>query len=108
MIKTGEELPTAIKRLLKEENNLKSAVLTTSSHAITQTVNKKLFDRLAALGVKEGWLFKEEARGTARGILDVEKIKHVPGLGFLGSRLDKMYASKQVAEAFRGTPGKTR
>ena len=106
MVKTGEELPTAIKRLLKEENNLKSAVLTTSSHAITQTVNKKLFDRLAALGVKEGWLFKDEARGTARGILDVEKIKHVPGLGFLGSRLDKMYASKQVAEAFRGTPGK--
>ena len=106
IIKTGEELPTAIKRLLKEENNLKSAVLTTSSHAITQTVNKKLFDRLAALGVKEGWLFKDEARGTARGILDVEKIKHVPGLGFLGSRLDKMYASKQVAEAFRGTPGK--
>ena len=106
IIKTGEELPTAIKRLLKEENNLKSAVLTTSSHAITQTVNKKLFDRLAALGVKEGWLFKDEARGTARGILDVEKIKHVPGLGFLGSRLDKMYASRQVAEAFRGTPGK--
>ena len=105
LVKTGEELPTAIKRLLGEENNLKAAVLTTSSHAITQTVNKKLFDRLAALGVKEGWLFKDEARATARGILDAEKIKHVPGLGFLGSRLDRFYASRQIAEAFRGTPG---
>jgi len=106
MVRTGEELPAAIKRLLGEENNLKASVLTTSSHAITQTVNKKLADRLAALGVKEGWLFKDEARATARGILDAEKINHVPDLGFLGSRLDKLHASKQIANALRGTPGK--
>jgi len=106
VVRTGEELPTAIKRLLGEENNLKASVLTTSSHAITQTVNKKLADRIAALGVKEGWLFKDEARATARGILDAEKIHHVPDLGFLGSRLDKLYASKQIAGALRGTPGK--
>jgi len=105
VVRTGEELPDAIKRLLGEENNLKASVLTTTSHAITQTTNKKLFDRLAALGVKEGWLFKDEARANARGIMDAEKIKHVPGLGFLGSRLDRLYASRQVAEAFRGTPG---
>jgi len=106
MVRSGEELPTAIKRLLGEENNLKASVLTTSSHAITQTINKKLADRIAALGVKEGWLFKDEAKATARGILDAEKIKHVPDLGFLGSRLDKLYASKQIANALRGTPGK--
>ena len=106
IVKTGEELPDAIKRLLGEENNLRSSVLTTTSHAITQTVNKKLFDRLAALGIKEGWLFKDEARANVKGILDAEKIKHVPGLGYLGSRLDRYYASRQVAEAFRGTPGK--
>ena len=106
VVRSGEELPTAIKRLLGEENNLKASVLTTSSHAITQTVNKKLADRLAALGVKEGWLFKDEARATARGILDARKINHVPDLGFLGSRLDKLYASKQIANALEGTPGK--
>ena len=106
MVRTGEELPTAIKKLLGEENNLKASVLTTSSHAITQTINKKLADRIAALGVKEGWLFKDEARATARGILDAEKVHHLPGLGFLGSRLDKLYASKQIAGALRGTPGK--
>jgi hypothetical protein len=106
VVRTGDELPDAIKKLLGEENNLKAAVMTTTSHAITQATNKKLFDRVAALGIKEGWLFKDEARANARGILDAEKIKHVPGLGFLGSRLDKLYGSRQVAEAMRGTPGK--
>ena len=106
VVRTGDELPDAIRKLLGEENNLKAAVMTTTSHAITQATNKKLFDRVAALGVKEGWLFKDEARANARGILDAEKIKHVPGLGFLGSRLDKLYGSRQVAEAMRGTPGK--
>ena len=106
VVRTGEELPTAIKRLLGEENNLKASVLTTTSHAITQTTNKKLFDRLAALGVKEGWLFKDEARANARGILDAQKINQVPGLGFLKTRLNKLYASEQIAEAARGTPGR--
>jgi hypothetical protein len=106
VVRTGDELPDAIKKLLGEENNLKAAVFTTTSHAITQATNKKLFDRVAALGIKEGWLFKDEARANARGILDAEKINHVPGLGFLGSRLDKLYGSKQVVEAMRGTPGK--
>ena len=45
ILKTGEELPTAIKRLLGEENNLKSSVLQTTSHAITQATNKKMIDR---------------------------------------------------------------
>ena len=41
LIKTGEELPDAIKKLLGEENNLKASVLQTTSHAITQAVNKQ-------------------------------------------------------------------
>ena len=106
LVRTGEELPTVIKRLLGEENNLKASVLTTSSHAITQTINKKLADRIAALGYKEGWLFKDADKAAARGILDAKKINHVPDLGFLGSRLDKLYASKQIARALEGTPGK--
>ncbi len=106
VVRTGDEMPDAIKKLLGEENNLKSSVLTTTSHAITQTTNKKLFDRIAALGVKEGWLFKDEARANARGILDAQKISNVPGLGFLSSRLSKLHASNDIVQAFRGTPGK--
>jgi len=106
IIRTGEELPDAIKKLLGEENNLKASVFTTTSHAITQSTNKKLMDRIAALGIKEGWLFKDEARANARGILDAQKIGNVPGLGFLSSRLSKLHASNDIVQAFRGTPGK--
>ena len=106
VVRTGDEMPDAIKKLLGEENNLKAAVMTTTSHAITQATNKKLMDRLAALGIKEGWLFKDEARANARGILDAQKIGNVPGLGFLSSRLSKLHASNDIVQAFRGTPGK--
>ena len=63
-------------------------------------------DRIAALGIKEGWLFKDEARANVRGILDAQKIGNVPGLGFLSSRLSKLHASNDIVQAFRGTPGK--
>jgi hypothetical protein len=105
LIRTGEELPTAIKRLLGEEDNLKASVLFTTNHAIVQTTNKLLADRLAALGLKEGWLFKDRAAANAKGILDAEKISHLPDLGYLGSKLDKLFASRQISQAFRGTPG---
>ena len=106
VVRTGDDLPDAIKKLLGEENNLKASVLTTTSHAITQTTNKKLMDRIAALGIKEGWLFKDEAKANARGILDAQKIDKLPGLGFLSSRLSKLHASNDIVQAFRGTPGK--
>ncbi len=47
LIRTGEELPDAIKKLLGEENNLKAAVLQTTSHAITQATNKQTLDKLS-------------------------------------------------------------
>ena len=56
--------------------------------------------------VNESKEFKAVMADKITNALDAEKIKHVPGLGFLGSRLDKLYGSKQVAEAMRGTPGK--
>ncbi len=107
ILKTGEELPDAIKKLLGEENNLKASVLFTTSHAITQTTNKKLMDRIAALGIKEGWLFKSREAGIGRGILDVgdKPIGKLKGLGLLQSPMSKLYGSKQVSQALKGTPG---
>ena len=107
LLKTGEELPTAIKRLLGEENNLKSSVLQTTSHAITQSANKRMFDRLADIGQKEGWLFKSKAHGIGKGILDVSDrgIGNIKGLGLLKSNISKLHSSKQVLQAIKGTPG---
>ena len=55
-IATGEELPTVIKNLLGQQNNLRSQVMTTISSMSTQTTNKLLFDRLAQVLTKEGIL----------------------------------------------------
>ena len=107
LLKTGEELPTAIKKLLGEENNLKSSVLQTASHAITQSANKRMFDKLADVGKKEGWLFKSRAEGIGKEILDVSDrpIGDIKGLGLLKSPMSKLHGSRQVLEAIKGSPG---
>ena len=107
ILKTGEELPDMIKKLLGQEDNLKASVMQTTSHAITQSVNKKMLDRLAKVGQAEGWLFKSREAGLAKGILDVgnNPIGKLKGLGLLQSPMSKLYGSKQVTQALKGTPG---
>jgi hypothetical protein len=106
LIKTGEELPDAIKKLLGEENNLKSAVLQTTSHAITQATNKLTLDKLAKTGIDEGWLFKSEADAIAANSMDAVKIGEITNLGILKSGISKLYATKDMAAALKGAPGK--
>ena len=106
LVKTGEELPDAIKKLLGEENNLKSAVLQTTSHAITQATNKLTLDKLAKTGLDEGWLFKSEADAIANNAMDAVKIGEIKNLGILKSGISKLYATKDMAAALKGAPGK--
>ena len=117
LLKTGEELPDAIKKLLGDPDalkgtkdyvsSLKASVLTTTSHAITQSANKRMLDRLAGIGQQEGWLFKSKAQGIGRGILDVSDrgIGEIKGLGLLKSPISKLHASRQVLESLKGAPG---
>jgi len=105
LIRTGEELPDAIKKLLGEENNLKSSVLQTTSHAITQSVNKQTLDKLAKIGLDEGWLFKDKTIADARRMFDVEKVGDLKGLGLLKTGMSKLFASKDMAKALKGAPG---
>ena len=106
LIKTGEELPDAIKKLLGEENNLKSAVLQTTSHAITQSTNKLTLDKLSKLGLEQGWLFKTEADAIAKNSMDAVKIGEIKNLGILKSNISKLYATKDMAAALKGAPGR--
>ena len=106
LIKTGEELPDAIKKLLGEENNLKSSVLQTTSHAITQAVNKQTLDKLADLGLKEGWLFKSEADAIGKKAFDAQKIGELESTGILKTKMSKLVASADMAKAIKGAPGK--
>ena len=90
-----------------QEDNLKASVLQTTSSAITQSVNKRTFDKLAETGLKEGWLFRSREAATGAGILDVgtKPIGKLKGLGLLQSPMSKLYSSRQVGEALAGTPG---
>ena len=106
LIKTGDELPDAIKKLLGEENNLKSAVLQTTSHAITQATNKLTLDKLAKTGLDEGWLFRSEADAIAANSMDAVKIGEIANLGILKSNISKLFATKDMAAALKGAPGK--
>ena len=106
LVKTGEELPDAIKKLLGEENNLKSSVLQTTSHAITQAVNKQTLDKLADLGLKEGWLYKSEADAIAKKAFDAQKIGDLTSTGILKTKMSKLVASADMAKALKGAPGK--
>ena len=47
---TGDELPTAIKKLLGEEKNLRSSLLQTTGNIIASTSQKKSLDRIAEMG----------------------------------------------------------
>ena len=106
LIRTGEELPDAIKKLLGEENNLRASVLQTTSHAISQSANKQTYDQLAKIGLQEGWLFADEGAANAARNFDAIKIGEIKGLGILKSNISKLYASKDMHAALKGVPGR--
>ena len=56
-LKTGEELPDVIKKLLGQEKDLRSQVLFTVSDVIASNASKNGFDMIAKIGLKNGWLF---------------------------------------------------
>ena len=65
-LKTGEELPQAIRKLLGQEKDLKSQVLFTVSDAIAANAKKMGFDRIAAIGLKNKWLYNTAAEAKPR------------------------------------------
>ena len=103
LVRTGDELPDVIKKLLGEENNLRSSVMLTSNNAITQSINKMSMDKLADIGVKEGWLFSSESAATAKRFFNTEKIGDLKSLGLMKSNMSKLYATPEFVQAFRGT-----
>ena len=104
-LKTGEELPDAIKNLLGPERNLKASVAYTTAEAISSMANKRAYDYIANSGLKNGWLFNslEDARNA--GFLDAQQIKSAPRLGIMKSNLLNKWASPEYVEGFAGVGG---
>ena len=108
-IATGEELPTVIKNLLGQENNLKSQVLTTVSSMVTQSTNKMLFDRLASVLQKSGILFKTEEAAKRAGIPNPVVVQGARGIGemktLLQSQKNPLYGASDLVEAITTQKG---
>jgi hypothetical protein len=105
-LKTGEELPTAIKNLLGPEKNLKASVSFTTSEMISAMANKKAADIIAQSGLKNGWLFRSIDEARNNRILSADKINKMPKLGpYMKSDLTELYAASDFVQMFQGVGG---
>ena len=106
IMKTGEELPVAVKNLLGTEKNLKSSVSLTISEMISAAANKRALDVIAKSGIDNNWLFTTASSARNAGILDPQKITSVPRLGnVLRSDVLNLYASPEFVQMFKGSGG---
>ena len=102
-IVTGEELPKVLKTLLGEEKNLKSSVLQTTGNIIAGVEQKKALDKIAVMGLENGWLFNTEKRAlTAGGISNAAQITDLKGSGFLPSSIQGLWATPELAAQLSG------
>ena len=105
-LKTGEELPDAIKNLLGAEKNLKAVVGGTTAEMISAMSNKKAADFIAQSGLKNGWLFKSAEEAINKGVLTPQVIGKMPRLGpHMKSNLLKLYADPDYVQMFQGIGG---
>ena len=101
-LRTGEELPKAIRDLLGQERNVKFSVLSTGMDVVNQNMAKVAADHMAGQGLKEGWLFT--SRAAARNtFVNPARIGHVPRMGnYLKTNLEGLYTSPEYQQMFMG------
>tara|TARA_X000001382_G_scaffold32489_1_gene21319 strand:+ start:1867 stop:6405 length:4539 start_codon:yes stop_codon:yes gene_type:complete len=98
---SGEELPAVFRKLLGEEKNLRSQVLQTVTDLVSQTSNKKMYDEILQIGLKNGWLKK------TKGTLDTRlaKVGQLQGMGYLKSDISNYFAAPEFVQAIKGSQG---
>ena len=101
-LKTGEELPDAIKKLLGKEKDLRSQVLFTVADANASNAGLKGMDMIASIGLKNGWLFKSPEQAITKYTNPV-KIGEIKQLGALKSELENLWTSPELREVLTAT-----
>ena len=101
-LKTGEELPDVIKKLLGKEKDLRSQVLFTVADANASNASLKGMDMIASIGLKNGWLFRtpEQAMTKYTNPVQIGKIEQ---LGALKSELENLWTSPELREVLTAT-----
>ena len=102
-LKRGEELPDAIRKLLGEQNNLRSQVAMTTAEMMSQVYTKRAYDNLSQVLQNSGQLVKTEAQ--AMRFPGYEQVNKVPGLGVLSSDIQGLFGSKELVNALKSTRG---
>ena len=101
-LKTGEELPDAIKKLLGEEKDLRAQVMFTVADAYASTATKQGFDVMAKIGRNNGWLF-DSAEAAKTKFVNPVKINKIDRLNSMTSNIEKMYTSPEIANILKAT-----
>ena len=102
VINTGEELPSVLRKLLGEENNLKASVLQTASSLSHQAGQKIALDKVAELGLKGGWLFRTAAEAAQQGkVLNAQQVKET-GTGLLHTEAVGLYGAPEIVGQLNG------
>jgi hypothetical protein len=101
-LKTGEELPKAIRDLLGQEKNVKFSVLSTGMDVVNQNMAKVAADHMAKQGLKEGWLFTSREAARNRYIKPAQ-IRRIPRMGdYLKTDLEGLWTSPEYQQMFMG------
>ena len=98
-LKTGEELPDAIKKLLGQEKDLRSQVLFTVADANASNASLKGMDMIAQIGLKNGWLFRSPEQAVTK-YTNPKKIGKIEQLGALKSELEDLFLFLQILNIF--------
>ena len=105
-LKTGEELPNVIQKLLGPEKNLKASVSYTTAEMVSAMANKKAADFIAQSGLKNKWLYRSAEEARANGVLNSQLITEIPRLGkHMRSDLTKLYTTPEYVKMFQGIGG---
>ena len=104
-LRTGEELPDAIRKLLGEENNLKAAIMFTTTDAVAALAQKRAADFIAQSGLKNGWLFADEATAITK-YPNAQQIMDLPLLGNqMKTNLINLWTSPEYVQMLKGSGG---
>ena len=105
-VKTGDELPDAIKNLLGPEKNLKASVSYTTAEMISAMANKRAADYIADSGLRNGWLYRTADEAIAAGVANPELIRKISKLGpYMKTELSDLFTSPEYVQMFKGTGG---
>ena len=102
VLRTGEELPLVLRRLLGEEKNLRSSLLQTTGNIIASTSQKKSLDKIAEMGLANGWLFRTQDEALGKGILNAASLSDVKGSGFLLNDAIGLYGTPELIKQLGG------